>query len=47
LLAGELVEGDTVPIADQADRPVALFTNSLGTVTSPPEIRMPWGENSE
>ena len=28
-------------------RPLELLTNSLGTVTSPPEMSMPWGENSE
>ena len=29
------------------DAPVVLLTNSLATVTSPPEINMPCGENSE
>ena len=27
--------------------PEVLFTKSFGTVTSPPEIRIPCGENSE
>ena len=28
-------------------RPLELLTKSFGTVTSPPEMSIPWGENSE
>jgi hypothetical protein len=47
LLASEFIKGHHIPVAHQAQLAGELLTNNLGTVTSPPEIRMPCGENSE
>ena len=47
LASREFVESDTSQYPTRPMRRVALLTKSFASVTSPPDTRMPWGENSE